>query len=213
MTRNTTKITIISVAALALGALAYAAIPAADGSITACFTKTLTLLGPKGSLRVVNAASECGAHESVLTWNQRGPAGTPGATGATGAQGPVGPQGPAGPQGSTGLQGPVGPQGPAGPPGTGGAPRGQALLTSLNGPAQAINAFGVVGVVNPPTEGGGETFPGRSVWPSTSCRPLQWPPHWYTEPVPRSRPMLCWLATPRHSQPMASSGTGQVAPA
>lgn len=55
MTRNTTKLTIISVAALALGALAYAAIPAVDGTITACYTKTLTLSGPKGSLRVLNA--------------------------------------------------------------------------------------------------------------------------------------------------------------
>ena len=155
MTRNTSKLTIISVAALALGGLAYAAIPGVDGTITACFTKTLTLSGPKGLLRVVNAASECAAHETVLTWNQRGPAGAPGATGAPGPQGPVGSQGPAGPQG------PLGPQGPAGPPGTGGAPRGQALLSSLSGTgAAAINAFGVVGVVNPLTEGGGETFPG-----------------------------------------------------
>jgi hypothetical protein len=150
MTKIRTVMSIVVV--VALGALAYAAIPATDGTITACYAKTFGLLNPKGSLRVVNTANECSALETVLTWNQRGAAGAPGATGAPGPQGP---------QGAQGLPGPAGPQGPAGPPGTGDAPRAHALLSSLSGTgAEAINAIGVVGVVNPLTEGGGQTFPG-----------------------------------------------------
>jgi hypothetical protein len=149
MTKIRTVMSIVVV--VALGALAYAAIPATDGTITACYAKTFGLLNPKGSLRVVNTANECSALETVLTWNQRGAAGAPGATGAPGPQGP---------QGAQGLPGPAGPQGPAGPPGTGDAPRAHALLSSLSGTgAEAINAIGVVGVVNPLTEGGGQTGP------------------------------------------------------
>jgi hypothetical protein len=51
----------------------------------------------------------CTAHETMITWNQKGPAGAAGPAGATG---PVGPQGDIG---ATGQAGPQGLRGPAGP--------------------------------------------------------------------------------------------------
>ncbi|MBA2460188.1 MAG: hypothetical protein H0V45_00220, partial [Actinobacteria bacterium] len=85
-------------AAIAVAAgVGYAAIPAVDGTITACYrTKNSDDGGGKGTLRVVDSAGECEKNEQALTWNQRGPAGAPG---IAGAQGPAGPQGALGPQG------------------------------------------------------------------------------------------------------------------
>jgi hypothetical protein len=98
MTRNGK---LMGAAGLVLGlvagiGVAWASIPATNGSITGCINPTT------GALRVVDAAAgqTCSSFERSVTWNQEG---QPGATGATG---PIGPQGPAGP---------VGPQGPAGP--------------------------------------------------------------------------------------------------
>jgi type VI protein secretion system component Hcp len=72
---------------LAMGGLAVAAhttrtIPIGpDGTITACAKEG------SGKLRMVAAATACGKHEQVVTWNQKGPKGD---------QGPQGPQGPPG---------------------------------------------------------------------------------------------------------------------
>jgi hypothetical protein len=100
--------------ALASGGLAYAAIPAADGTITACFTQSAGLQGPKGSLRVVDAASQCRAGETALTWGRQGLRGPDGPAGPAGPAGAAGTAGAAGAQGQPGPQGTQGPAGPAG---------------------------------------------------------------------------------------------------
>jgi hypothetical protein len=79
------------VALVCLGTIAApAAIPSESGTITACYTKQQGLLSPKGSLRTVDAASQCYSHETALTWNQQGQAGPPGPAGAQGAPGALG---------------------------------------------------------------------------------------------------------------------------
>jgi hypothetical protein len=102
--------------ALASGGLAFAAIPAPDGTITACYLQNGGIQGPKGSLRVVDTASQCRTGETALTWGRQGqpgpagPAGAPGAAGAAGApgaQGAPGPQGTPGPAGANGVSGRV----------------------------------------------------------------------------------------------------------
>ncbi len=90
----------------ALGTLAWASIPDADGSIHACFKRS------GGTLRVIDSSS-CGRGETAISWSQTGPMGPPG---------PAGAQGPAGPEGVQGLQGPQGPVGPVGPRGEQGPP-------------------------------------------------------------------------------------------
>lgn len=90
-------------ALLALGGIAYATIPDANGVIHGCYGKS------GGDLRVIDATvTNCAKTETSLNWNVKG------ATGPVGPQGDQGPQGPAGPQGPVGPQGPQGPQGPAG---------------------------------------------------------------------------------------------------
>jgi hypothetical protein len=84
-------------AAAAVGSVGYAAIPSADGTISAC-------RDGQGRLKVIDAeaGATCSSGQQAMKWNQQGP------------QGPVGPQGP---RGITGLQGPAGPAGPQGSPG------------------------------------------------------------------------------------------------
>ena len=80
-------------AALALGAgtaVAIAAIPAADGTIHACYATNGT---PTGAARIVDETDTCAATEKALTWNQTGPTG------------PAGPSGPSGPPGDSGSSG------------------------------------------------------------------------------------------------------------
>lgn len=107
----------VVIGAVFSGALAAAAIPDPDGTITGCYRTYAGLLHPQGSLRVVDSPSECRSSESALTWNQQGkpgPVGPAGPTGKAGAPGPAGPQGEAGATGAQGGQGPTGPQGPPG---------------------------------------------------------------------------------------------------
>jgi hypothetical protein len=93
--------------------IAFAAIPGADGKVSACYAKQ------GGVLRVIDKAKgqTCKASERPLVWNQKGlrgltgpagPAGANGAAGAAGARGPAGPEGPEGPQGVEGPEGPPG---------------------------------------------------------------------------------------------------------
>ena len=84
--------------------------------ITACVATN------NGGVRVVDGASACKPNETVVSWNQQGPAGPPGPQGPTGPTGPTGPSGPKGDPGAAGAQGAVGPIGPKGDPG----PRGPA---------------------------------------------------------------------------------------
>ncbi len=91
------------IAAGALGALAYGAIPGAGGTITACYAKV------GGGLRVIDeSVADCQTKETKIQWNQVGPRGTPGPAGTPGPSGPVGP---AGPQGVPGPMGPPGDDG------------------------------------------------------------------------------------------------------
>ena len=88
--------TLVATAALLAVAagVAYAGIPAANGTITAC-------RDAKGVLKAIDAESgaTCATNQQHLTWNQQGPAGP---------QGTAGEPGPAGEQGPVGLQGPAG---------------------------------------------------------------------------------------------------------
>jgi len=62
-----TRFLVFASAALALAGEAAASIPAADGTITACYHKAF------GALRVVDApARRCLPHERTLTWSQSG---------------------------------------------------------------------------------------------------------------------------------------------
>jgi hypothetical protein len=84
----------IPVAALlvAVGAtVAVAAIPSADGTITACMKSD-------GTIRLIDtdAGVSCKSNERAVTWNQTGPPGPAGPAGPPGEQGPAGPQGPPG---------------------------------------------------------------------------------------------------------------------
>jgi hypothetical protein len=100
--RGASRAALVLVAAGALVGVgygvAYASIPAPDGTITSCYTKST------GAMRVIDpTTASCKTGETKLTWTQ---------------QGTAGPQGPAGPQGATGATGPQGPAGPTGPSGT-----------------------------------------------------------------------------------------------
>src|SRR3954454_19617874 len=83
------RVALIAVpAVVAVGAgTAIAASSGGDGVIRACVDKN-------GSVQIVDGTDKCGLKETLLTWNQQGPAGVPG------AQGPQGPQGPAGAAGA-----------------------------------------------------------------------------------------------------------------
>lgn len=68
------------------GGVAVAAIPAASGTITACYADSRGSAQPQGTLRVVDAEAggTCAGGETKLSWNAVGP------------KGPAGPAGPAG---------------------------------------------------------------------------------------------------------------------
>jgi hypothetical protein len=68
---------------VAVGGIAYAAIPDANGVINSCYSKST------GGLRVAERATDCRSGETALSWNQQG------------RVGPTGPQGPAGPANPT----------------------------------------------------------------------------------------------------------------
>lgn len=75
--------TLIAGALVAVGAagIAFATIPAQDGTIHACYKQS------NGSLRVVETAADCGNNEVALSWSQTGPAGPAGPPGPAGAGG------------------------------------------------------------------------------------------------------------------------------
>jgi len=84
-----------AVAALAIGGVAYAAIPSSGGVIHGCFKAGPN---PAGALRVIDveANASCSNSEKPLSWSQQGPQGL---KGDQGAPGPAGPQGVPGPSG------------------------------------------------------------------------------------------------------------------
>ena len=79
-------------AALVVGGIAWAQIPATNGVITGCYNNK------SGALRVIDTSkTTCVAKtETQLEWNQQGVAGATGATGATGANGSNGAPGASG---------------------------------------------------------------------------------------------------------------------
>ncbi len=100
------------VAMLAIGGVAFGAIPGAGGVINACYDKQ------SGQMRLYDAEGStpkgCGKTEAAISWNQLGRRGD---KGDPGPQGPTGPAGPAGPPGPAGPAGPIDPQAQLGPPG------------------------------------------------------------------------------------------------
>jgi type VI secretion system Hcp family effector len=163
------------VAAGAGAGVAVAAVPDANGVITACVNvsrqddgslvpqtnqgSNLSVIDPSAG-QSCNGPNADTSPQTTLTWNvtgPQGPAGTPGATGAkgaTGATGPTGATGARGPAGPTGTTGATGPQGPAGPTGTTGAtgpqgPAGPTGTTGATGPQGPAGPTGTTGATGP----------------------------------------------------------------
>src|SRR3954454_7070927 len=136
----------VGVVAVAAG-VAYATIPDADGTFTACITNAT------GSIRMIDpsAGDTCTGGENRVAWNKKGIEGPKGPTGATGPQGPRGAQGPTGPAGGPpgpqGDPGPAGPQGPKGDTGAAGAqgPKGDNGAAGPQGPKGDTGATGAQG--------------------------------------------------------------------
>ena len=83
MKLSLTRVLAVIGAALVLmigGAFAYASIPSADGTITACMVK------PAGTIRLIDTATEpnCRKGETKVAWNQAGQPGTNGTNGVSG---------------------------------------------------------------------------------------------------------------------------------
>src|SRR5690349_14662663 len=100
-----------AVATAIAGGIAWATIPAANGTIRACYQQN------GGQLRVIDAGAgdTCRPSEIPISWNRNGPQGT---TGPRGPQGPTGPRGAQGPTGSQGIQGVRGTTGSTGATGS-----------------------------------------------------------------------------------------------
>jgi type VI protein secretion system component Hcp len=110
------KLLLPTAAALGAGAaVAVGSIPGSDGTITGCYATdtSVTAAEPYGALRVIDPAAAntpgvdypinaCAVNETMITWNQQGPAGPAGPVGAAGATGATGPRGLAGGTGASG---------------------------------------------------------------------------------------------------------------
>ena len=131
VTRKRVVFLAVLAALMTAGGVAYASIPASDGTINGCYR---TAAGDnQGQLRIVDTGSSCRSNETAIQFSQQGIAGPAGPTGPTGATGPTGPVGPVGPQGGkgdTGAAGATGPQGPQGDPGG----KGDTGATGATGP-------------------------------------------------------------------------------
>lgn len=88
--RRPTAAFVLSALALtvALGGVAYSAIPDPMGVIHGCYMN-----GMSRTLRVIDSTESCMGSETALNWSVQGPPGPAGATGPAGAQGPEGPPG------------------------------------------------------------------------------------------------------------------------
>jgi hypothetical protein len=90
--RVLTAVAVIVACGLVGTGVIVASIPASDGVIHGCYTKS------GGSIRVIDdGVTGCKASETAISWNQVGPTGAPGAPGAPGAAGAPGEPGPIGP--------------------------------------------------------------------------------------------------------------------
>jgi hypothetical protein len=120
--------------------VAYATIPAADGTYTACVSQPVQSGKLKGvaAVGLLDTAVKptCPSGTNQVTWNKQGQPGPAGPQGPPGPQGAAGPQGPQGPAGAPGAQGSAGTPGADGAPGPQGAtgpqgPQGPAGPTNL----------------------------------------------------------------------------------
>jgi hypothetical protein len=127
-----------TVAVFGGGAVAWAAvapsIPGPDGVIHSCYNASGN---PAGSLRVIDAAANCGKNEKALNFNQTGPQGPQGIPGPQGSPGVAGSDGADGTDGTDGTDGADGAAGPAGSTG----PAGAAGVSGY----QIVSVDGVVG--------------------------------------------------------------------
>jgi hypothetical protein len=90
---------VVVVAAIAVGGIAYASIPDANGVIHGCYRKTT------GELIVIDSGGKgCEEGWKPLNWSQTGPTGLTGLTGPTGATGATGPTGATGQAGVSGWE-------------------------------------------------------------------------------------------------------------
>lgn len=151
LTRNRVVGFAMLVAIVVAGGVAYASIPASNGTLHGCYR---TAGGDnQGQLRIVENASNCRNNETPLTFNQQGVAGPAGPTGATG---------PTGAAGATGATGPAGPKGDKGDKGDAGA-AGATGATGATGPAGANGTQGLTGdtgATGPPGPAGATGQPG-----------------------------------------------------
>lgn len=93
-TPSTFALLMLAVAVVALSGVAYAAIPAPDGTIEGCYAKKngfiLGIPYSKGDVRVVDEDEGCRTYETPIRWNQKGVPGDPGAPGDPGEPGEPG---------------------------------------------------------------------------------------------------------------------------
>jgi hypothetical protein len=108
----------IAVIAFVLGSSTFAFGLVVNGVVEACSHDTTGLLRLSTATRPCNTTTTNPLlRESVISWNQIGPAGATGATGPTGATGATGASGASGATGASGPIGPTGARGPQGPAG------------------------------------------------------------------------------------------------
>jgi hypothetical protein len=117
--RMTRRVAIVGATVAAVAAGGSAAALATDTSPPNVYQGCLShIFGALYKVHVnPTSPPSCLSHDTLVSWNQTGPAGSPGAKGDTGAAGPPGPQGVTGaqgPKGDTGAPGPVGGVGPKG---------------------------------------------------------------------------------------------------
>jgi len=110
-------------------------------------------IGPKGRIRGITSngrSVNCPNrdNDTLLVWNNPGPAGPQGVVGPTGATGPTGTSGPVGPVGVRGGPGSIGPTGPTGIEGAPG-PVGSEGFNGQDGATGPTGLTGPVGIIGP----------------------------------------------------------------
>jgi hypothetical protein len=185
LTRRMT-LTCAVVAAIAAGGSAAALATTGDSGdvYQGCLNHSL---GAIYNLKVnPTSAPSCLRGDSLLKWNQHGPAGAPGAAGAPGPKGDTGPRGPQGEPGAAAAQGEPGPKGDPGPKGEPGAkgdtgPQGDPGAKGDPGPK---GDTGPTGDTGPQGEPGPKGDTGPQGEPGVGLAGAQWyrgaidiPPH------------------------------------